>query len=148
MNHTWIQLMNLHEYNAWIYINTTHESTQGQHIKHHKKNSLILLRIRIGLIPKSGIVPWSKKCAAINTVPSPPTAIIKSTSAKCCRSNSTRLMHKYLTLFWRKMESRDSTHCLYGSGGVIRGGSIGGLWGPVLVVLAGQFYILMFIQRW
>ena len=65
------------------------------------------------LIPSKGIVPWSKKCAALSTVPSPPTATIKSISAKCCRSNSTRLTHPKLTWFFRKRPSRSLTHCLW-----------------------------------
>lgn len=63
-------------------------------------------------IPSNGIVPWSKKCAALNTVPSPPTAIIKSTSARCCLSNSTRFTHENATLFAFRTDNRLSTHSL------------------------------------
>ncbi len=85
------------------------QQTRNKHIiTTHLSSSLIGSE----LIPNSGIVPWSKKCAELNTVPSPPTAIIKSTSAKCCLSNSTRFTHENATLFALRMDTRFSTHSL------------------------------------
>ncbi len=64
------------------------------------------------LIPNKGIVPWSKKCAVLSTVPSPPTAMTKSTSAKCCLSNSTRLTQEKAMSLRRRMSKRSLTHSL------------------------------------
>ena len=63
-------------------------------------------------MPSRGIVPWSKKCAADKTVPSPPTATMRSMSAKCCLSNSTLLTHEKLTWCCRNIPSKSLTHCL------------------------------------
>jgi hypothetical protein len=64
------------------------------------------------LMPSRGIVPWSKKCAADKTVPSPPTATMRSTSAKCCRSNSTLFTHEKLTWCCLNIPNKSLTHCL------------------------------------
>ena len=59
----------------------------------------------------NSLVPWSKKWAELNTVPSPPTAITRSISDKCCLSNSTRFTHEKGKLFLRSISVRLLTHC-------------------------------------
>ena len=92
-------------FGAWIWINAQQWNCKSRACiiskkwSPHESNNI-----------QYALVPWSKRWAALKTVPSPPTAITRSTSLRCCLSKSSRLTHEKWILLRFNISVRSLTH--------------------------------------